>query len=234
MRSPMGALLLTLISCAAPASAPTLDRHLDPSAARLRFEGLASRHFASLAGAPCSGVRASPAASHLGWMSETEDPACRYDTVDARVEPGWIELVFSATVPADGDYRLVQGRTRLTAAGRVEARSSAFCEYHASARTELAATSPSCQARWTGLLGRAQVSGGSERGQSFAGSVVLGELPLRGCRAGERVELRVRLLAESNRGSVDVDWFGFTLSEAGEADAIFGLRPLPAVARARP
>lgn len=234
MRIPIGALLL-LAACAAPAvRPPAADRSLDPATARLRFERLGSRHFASRSGTPCSAIQAPPAAGHLGWMSENDDPACLYDTVDARVEPGWLELVFAGTVPADGDHRLVQSRIRLTAAGRVQARSSAFCEYHASARAELLATSPSCQGRWSGLLGRAQVSGGSERGQSFAGSVVLGEVALRGCRAGERVELRVRLLAESNRGSVDVDWFGFTLAEAAEADAIFGLRPLPAVARAAP
>lgn len=234
MRVPIGALLLTLTACAVPRPAAAPDRVLDPAVARLRFEGLGSRHFADPSGAPCSRVRVSPAASHLGWMSESEDPACRYDTVDAKAEPGWLELAFSATVPDDGDYRLVQSRVRLTAAGRVEARSSAFCDYHASARAEVSAAAPSCQARWRGLLGRAQVSGGSERGQSFAGSVVLGEVALRGCRAGERLELRVRLLAESNRGSVDVDWFGFTLAEAGEAHAIFGLRPLPPVARTAP
>ena len=127
-------------------------------------------------------------------------------------------------IPADGAWELIGGGFAVGAWGRVQARGSYYGDFVARARVVLEATSPHCRAEWSADLAKAAVTGVYARARDFTGWTEIPDLRLDGCKAGEPIDVRVRLVADSNRGRIEVDAFGFSTLNNDELNRIFGVR----------
>ena len=160
-----------------------------------------------------------------GWQShEQGEPACDHDTFDDGLHAATLELRWHGAIPADGAWELIGGGFAVGAWGRVQARGSYYGDFVARARVVLEATSPHCRAEWSADLAKAAVTGVYARARDFTGWTEIPDLRLGGCKAGEPLDVRVRLLADSNRGRIEVDAFGFSTLNNDELNRIFGVR----------
>lgn len=196
-----------------------------PDVTLLRFTSSETAGFRAPRGGACAPFGGAVKDELAGWQSATDDPACVHDSLRARL-PGRLELRFQAAIPRDGDFELVQAGFALGTIGLVEARGSYFGDYVARAAVEVEARAPSCAASWSKELARAAITGPYQRDAAFSGWFQVSDLALRGCRAGEPLELAVRLVATATRGSVAVDLFGFSAKVPDDLHRMFGLRPL--------
>ena len=62
------------------------------------------------------------------------------------------------------------------------------------------------------------------RQAEFSGWSEIPDTHLAGCKAGDPLEVRLRLAGDSNRGRIEVDAFGFSAVAADELNRIFGVR----------
>lgn len=201
------------------------ERSLDaPDILRLRYVSSGASGFVTGEGGACTAIPAEVKDGLFGWQPPGSGAACLHDTLDHGLDPASLTVRWVAVIPKDGDYEVVQGIFGLGAWGKVAVRSSFWGDYFASASVAIEARTPSCHGSWTQLLAAAEATGGWVRTQAFEGGIEVGEVVLSGCRAGEQVQLELRLVGESNRGSVSVDWFGFSAYTANDADSLFGLR----------
>jgi hypothetical protein len=128
---------------------------------------------------------------------------------------------------------VISGGYSVGAWGRVRVRGSYYGNFFASARVVLDASTPHCRAEWSSDLALAKVTGTIPRGAEFSGWVAIPDTRIAGCRAGDPLDVRLRLVADSNRGRIEVDAFGFSVGAADELNAMFGIKPaaVPAAPR---
>ena len=178
-------------------------------------------------GRRCAAASRGQGYSCFGWEARgNDDFACTMDTFDQGPRPAALELLFRSLIAADGNFDLIAPNYSLGAWGRVAARGSFYGDYFAGAQLIIEARSPHCKISWSKDLARAGVTGPWSRTVGFSGWVEIPSLALTGCKAHEPIEVRVRLVGSTNRGSVDVDWFGFDASSEEELNGMFfALRP---------
>lgn len=192
----------------------------------LRYASSQAAEFFDAEGRACPPFGGQIREFFAGWQAKDQDePACDHDTFEHAAHTAMLELRFEGSIPADGAWDLVSGGYAVGAWGRVFARGSYYGDYFAKARLELEARSPHCRALWTRDLAKAAITGSLTRGAEFSGWHEIPDASLDGCLAGEALEVRLRLLGESNRGRVEVDAFGFSMASADELGRVFGLRP---------
>lgn len=222
------ALAATMLSCA-----PRPRRALVRPAARdergvtfLPFASSSVERFSDAEGRPCAKFAGHVRDNLLGWEGPSaDDPACTHDTLYEGTRPGTLEMHWRATLPADGSYDLVALGYSIGAWGRVVSRGSYYGDYWARAQVVIEASSPHCAASWSADLAQAKVTGPQDRMAAFSGWLEIPDLAIRGCRANEPIDVRLRLVGEANRGKIDVDWFGFSAISDEEVHRIFGVRP---------
>jgi hypothetical protein len=227
------ALILCCLGCAHPRPMQVRPSIRDErGVSLLAYASSAAERFAAPDGAPCAGYGGHVKDNLIGWEAPNpDDAACSHDTFYDGIRPAVLELRWQVEVPADGNYDVVVLGYAVGAWGRVVCRGSHHGDYFAKAEVVIDATSAHCKASWAKQLAQAKVVGPSDRQTNFSGYVELPDLAMSDCRAHEPLEVRVRLVGESNRGRVDVDWFGFSAVSDGEVDHIFGLRPRPGAPR---
>jgi hypothetical protein len=207
---------------------------LPPGATLLTYAGGGASGLYRPDGRPCPRAAAEPRLGIVGWPPpKDEELVCLQDTHDHGATPAAMELRWRGVVAEDGSYALLARGLTLDAWGRVVARGGPYGEYIARAWFELVARAPSCTARHTLPLARAAVSAVWIRQAAFGGWIEVPDLELTGCRAGEVLEVRVRLLGEVNRGRLEVESFGVVAHRADELQDTLALRrrlePGPAI-----
>ena len=176
-------------------------------------------------GRPCPRFTGEIREYFAGWQSGKEEtPICDHDTFDDTTKPAILALHWRGTIPADGAWSVISGGYAVGAWGRVLARGSYHGDYFALARVEFDATSPHCKVEWSKQLALAKITGIYTRGANFDGWVEIPDVTLTGCVAGEPVDVRLRLVGESNRGRIEVDAFGFSTAASSELNQMFGMR----------
>jgi len=224
-RLALTALLPALLACAPQRTIRFADRPpLLSGDAPLVYGGSGVTAFADRRGRPCPPSSGHAAHGVVGWQSPDDDPLCVLDTVAGGPATPALELRWQVTVPESGDLDLLARRQAAGAWGAVEARGSYFGQYYAVAELVLEASAPSCRGVVTVPLARAEVTGPWNRPAVFAGWIELPDLALRGCVAGEVLELRLRLAGRVNRGRIEVDGFGAAAGSDVEAAKAFVLR----------
>jgi len=193
----------------------------------LSFASSAADQFFTPSGDPCRRFGGHVRENCIGWPDDSEGPACSHDSFVDGLRPAVLELRWSAPIPADGSYDLLPAGYGLGAWGKVITRGSTYGDYWAKAEVVVEASSPACSGKWSLQLALAQVTGGWDRTAPFSGWIKLPDLPLPGCKASQTLEVRVRFVGETNRGRVDVDWFGFSAGGDEDVNRIFALRPRP-------
>ncbi len=208
------------------------DPSLDESGASfLRYDSSSVEGFIDPAGKPCPRFSGAIRDNLIGWQSEGDDPACNIDSQETGLRPAVLELRWHAVIPNDGSYELVPAGYGLGAWGSAWCRGSYYGDYFAKATVFIHAWAPSCSGSWAIELAKAVVTGPWNRRARFSGWITIPAIVLRGCRGRETVETRVRLVGETNRGAVDVDWFGFSAAADEDVNRIFALRELPETAQ---
>jgi hypothetical protein len=176
-------------------------------------------------GRPCPRFAGEIRDYFAGWQSRDGDPVCDHDTFEDGTRPAALELLWHGTVPADGAWDLISGGYSVGAWGRVVSRGAYFGDYFASARVVLEARAPHCRAEWSLNLALAKITGSMTRGAEFSGWVAIPDTRIAGCSAGDPLEVRLRLVGDSNRGRIEVDAFGFSVATADELNRMFGIKP---------
>jgi hypothetical protein len=198
---------------------------LPPGATPLFYGGAGVAGFYRPDGQPCRRPDREPRRGLVGWQTgRGEDFACLRDSLDHGLATSSLELRFRAVIPADGDYDLLARELTLDAGTRVLVRGAPYGEYTARAWFELQARTPSCTVTWVQELATAVVTAPMERSAGSRGWVILPDLVLEGCHAGEVLEARLRLLGEVNRGQVIVESYGLVVSSADELSDALALR----------
>ncbi len=203
---------------------PSLD---ESSASFLRYDSSSVEGFIDPAGKPCARFSGAIRNNLIGWQSEGDDPACNIDTMETGLRPAVLELRWQAVIPSNGSYELVPAGYGLGAWGSALSRGSYYGDYFAKATVFIYAWAPSCSGSWALELARAVVTGPWNRRAIFSGWITIPAIVLPGCRGGDSVEARVRLVGETNRGAINVDWFGFSAAADEDVNRIFALRERP-------
>jgi hypothetical protein len=191
-----------------------------------RAEGLFDPH-----GRPCGPYDGTIVDFFAGWQSHDPDPICDHDTFDDGMHPASLELRWHGAVPGDGAFDLVSGGYAVGAFGRVVARGSNFGDYVAWARIDVEARSPHCHALWSSELAKAKLTGIYARQAEFTGWWEVPDTRMTGCKAGDPLDIVVRFAADSNRGKIEVDAFGFSAVARDDLNHMFGVRAAAAAAR---
>lgn len=207
-------------------------KSVDAAAIHIPFATSSTEVFVAADGRRCAAVRRQVSNGCFGWEARGEDDfACTMDTFEQGLRPAVLELRFRLPIAADGNYDLIALGYSVGAWGRVVARGSFYGDYFAKAEVSIQVRSPHCWINWTKDLAHAEVTGPWSREAPFSGWVDIPSLPLTGCKAHDPIEVLVRLVGSSNRGLVDVSWFGFDASSDEEINGIFALRPRGALKR---
>lgn len=192
----------------------------------LPYASSAVERFAAPDGNPCAVYPGHVKENLIGWAAPTAaDAACSHDTFYDGLQPAVLELRWRSLVPADGTFDLVTLGYAVGAWGRVVTRSSHYGDYFARAEVVIDAQSAHCSTSWSKALAVAKATGPIERVAVFSGWIEIPDLVVADCRKDDPLDVRVRFVGESNRGRVDVDWFGFSAVNDDDANRIFGLRP---------
>ena len=162
-----------------------------------------------------------------GWWAEGDDAICYHGTLESGLQPATLEMRWKSIVPADGNYNVLSTGYAVGTWGDVMARGSYFGDYWAWARVNLEVHSPHCHDSRSFDLARAALTLPAERSASFSGWVEIPDIWVAGCKAGDPLEVRVRLVGQSNRGHIAVTGFGFWAAKDEELDRMFGFRPAP-------
>jgi hypothetical protein len=235
------------IACAAALAAVLVACAPRPSRVRVRpssrdernvaflpFASSQVERFSDAQGQPCPRFAGHVHNNLLGWESSTpDDAACTHDTHYEGLPPGVLEMHWRSQIAEDGSYDLVTLGYSVGAWGRVVGRGAHYGDSWSRAKLVVEARSTHCEADWSLELALTKVSGPQTRQADFSGWVEIPELLLKSCKAREVVDVRLRLVGESNRGRIDVDWFGFSALADEEVNRIFGLRPRAEGAAAR-
>jgi hypothetical protein len=193
----------------------------------LPFASSAVERFFDPAGRLCPRLDGRIRDNLIGWRSANNDPVCIHDTVDDGQKPAVLELRWRSEIPADGNYDLVTLGYSVGTYGTVLSRGAWLGDYVARAELHIDAQATHCSASRSFRLASASVNGPIYRGADYSGWTEIPSLILTGCKAHEPIEVRVRLVGESNRGRIEVDWFGIAAASDEEVNRIFGLRLRP-------
>jgi len=196
----------------------------ESGASFLRYASSSVEGFTDPAGRPCARFSGEIRNNLIGWQPEDDDGACVVDTMETGLRPATLELRWQAVIPSDGSYELVPAGYGLGAWGSALSRGSYYGDYFAKATLFIDAVASSCSGSWALELARAAVTGPWDRRAIFSGWITIPAIMLHGCRGGDIVEARVRLVGETNRGAVNVDWFGFSADADEDVNRIFALR----------
>jgi hypothetical protein len=215
--------------CAVRRTIGLADRQpLPPGATLLTYAGGGASGLHRPDGRPCPRPAAEPRLGIVGWPPpRDEEPVCLQDTYDHGASLASLELRWRGVVAEDGSYDLLARGLTLDAWGRVLARGGPYGEYVARAWFELVARTPSCTTHHALPLARAAVSAAWTRQAAFGGWIVVPDLELTGCRAGEVLEVRLRLLGEVNRGRLEVESFGVVAHRADDLQDTLAVRRRP-------
>jgi hypothetical protein len=170
----------------------------------------------------------------LGWKSDGGDAACSHDTQYEGVGTATLELRWNGRIPSDGAYELNTFGYTVMTRGEVVCRGGWTLEAMAVANLVVEASSPHCSLFWSTPLATAMSFGPETRATPFTGYKEIPPLQLGNCKAGEVLDVRTRLIADANRGRIDVDSFGFQLMSDLDARQLFGLVLKDEVAQAKP
>jgi hypothetical protein len=107
--------------------------------------------------------------------------------------------------------------------GAVVCRGGWTVEAMAFATLVVEARSAHCSANWSTPLAKTMSFGPETRATPFDGYKDIPPLLLEECRAGDVLEVRLRLEADTNRGRIDVDSFGFEIMSDLDGRRLFGL-----------
>jgi hypothetical protein len=203
---------------------PLQDAHR-PKALYLDFAGTNASGFVNPDGKACPPSKGTHASwSMLGWKSDDRElPACTHDTLYDGQQPAALELSWSGQVPGDGDYELNTFGYTVSTTGQVVCRGTWHADTHAAASLVIEANSAHCSQSWSLPLAAVSSFGPESRAVPFYGYKEIPPLLLPGCKAGEALRVRARLVGEVNRGRVDVDSFGFFPGSYSDAHQLFGL-----------
>jgi hypothetical protein len=191
------------------------------------FASSDAARFTDAKGQPCPVFAGPVKENNIGWHQgkDSDIPACTYDSFENGTEPAALELRWRVVVPEDGNYDVVAMGYSVGAFGRVLSRGGWKGSYYTKVKVDVDASSSSCGGDWSQDLANAKVDGPWEREAPFSGWVQIPDIQVYGCRGQDVLELRVRLIGETNRGQVDVDWFGFSAQRDDEMNKIFALKP---------
>ena len=224
--------LILVLGCNRPRQIrirPVTQRDLD-GVVFLGFTDSVVDGFYDMKGRPCPRFTGEIKEYFSGWQSgHEEEPICDHDTFDDTTRPATLALRWKGTIPGDGAWDVISGGYAVGAWGRVTARGSYHGDYFALARVELEAKSPHCHGEWSRQLALAKITGIYTRVADFSGWAEIPDLRMDGCAANDPVEVTLRLYAESNRGRIEVDTFGFSTAERSELERMFGVRKAAAL-----
>ena len=221
--------LLLLLCCASPRRIyvhPVGERDVT-GVSFLAFARSDVRGFFDPAGRPCKPFSGRVRESFAGWWADGDDPACIHDTFDAGIEPATLELRWRGTVPADGTYNVLSAGYAVGSWGTALARGSYYGDYWAWARVIVDVESAHCRGKWSLDLATAKITGLDARTASFSGWAEIPDIRVADCKGGDALEVRVRLVGQSNRGHIAVDGFGFWVTSDEELNRMFGMRSAP-------
>ncbi len=122
-------------------------------------------------------------------------------------------------------YEIAPSGFGLGAWGRIVSRGSSIGDYVSTATVVIDGRAKSCAASWSIELAKSMVTGPWARVAAFSGWIEMPNLSLGKCTGGDTLEVSVRLVGESNRGSIDVDWFGISARRDDDVNRVFALRP---------
>jgi hypothetical protein len=226
--------LSTLLLCCATQRRVYVRPHSERDLSNVSFLAFASSNvegFFDGAGRPCRPFAGSVRESFAGWWSDDEGPACIHRTFKGGLKPAALELRWQGTVPADGGYNVVSGGYALGTWGYVVARGSYYGDFWAWARVTIDVQSAHCRGSWSLDLAKAALTGPDMRAADFSGWVEIPDIRISGCKAGDILDVRVRLVGQSNRGDIAVDMFGFWAQSDDDLNRMFGIEPAPMTSR---
>ncbi len=201
--------------------------------ALMPFAGSAAEGFTGPEGHPCGAAGRHVEEYLIGWQTRGDDPACSHDTLSEGMGPAVLEMRWVIEIPEDGAYEVVSTGYSIGGQGQIVARGSYYGDYWAKADLVLQAHSAHCGGVWVSPYGKQAVTGWWARSVSFSGWTEIPPIGLQGCRAHDELKLTLRFVGQTNRGSIEINWFGFSVVSADEIDRVFGLRrKLPSAERA--
>jgi len=219
-----------LVGCAKPRRiyvSPKDDRDLK-GVSFLSYSSSRVQGFLDAKGRRCPPFGGRVRDAFAGWWTDDDDPICSHETLEGGTQPAKLELRWSGTVPADGSYDVLSAGYALATFGQVIVRGSYFGDFWSRAQVVIDAESPHCRGNWSTELALAKMTGPYKRSAAFSGWVEIPDIRVVGCKEGDRLDVRVQLIAQSNRGAIDVETFGFWAQTNDELDRIFGIKPAPA------
>jgi len=159
----------------------------------------------------------------IGWISYDNDPACSHDTQYEGNGTAVLELRWTGSVPTTGNYELDTFGYTVKTSGEVVVRGAWASESFAIARLVVEIRSPHCSLAWSTPLAAESSYGPESRVAPFYAYQEIPPLFLTDCREGDTLDVRTQLVANTNRGRIDVEAFGFKAYSDWDAQHLFGL-----------
>jgi hypothetical protein len=226
---------LGLLSCFAAGCAGNVDtKWVKP----LQDENRPVIHYLTFAGANAIGFTAPDGKScqvhalrpkghgMFGWQADdSDDPACTHDTLYEGVNVAALELHWRGRIPRDGSYELNTFGYTLHTTGAVIVRGSWNLDTWSVTNLVVEMKSDHCSMEWSTPVASAVARGPWMRKTPFYGYQEIPPLQMDDCKAGDMLEVTARLAAESNRGRIDIDSFGFFAASDSDAQQLLALIP---------
>jgi hypothetical protein len=211
---------LLCLSCASgQQTAHRFDAREQREAFYLPFDRALTTSFYGMDGKPCGAAKASV----LGWEAERSDATCSHDTLYDGVHDAELTLRWAAVVPEDGDFEIETFDNGLRVWVDVVSRGGWTTDSIADVNVMLQARSEHCSLTWMEPVAHVASFGPEVRDTHYGGFKEVPPLRLVSCKAGDALEVRVGLIAKSNRGRIEVDSFGFRAATAYDANRVVGL-----------
>lgn len=219
-RTALATSLAVTVSCASSSVYfHRFDAHEQNGAFYLPFDRAVVTNFYGDDGKPC----AAATAAVLGWEAERNDSKCSHDTHYDGVSPAELTLRWTGVVPNDGDFEIETFDNGLRVWVDAASRGGWNTDSIADVTIFLHAQSDHCSLTWMDSVAHVASFGPEMRDTYYGGFKEVPTLRLVNCQAGDPLEVRVGLVAQANRGYVEVDAFGFRAANASDANHVIGL-----------